>query len=324
MGQDLYSHNAAAKEIFDTAGEQIKGWCFEGTKEMLRQTHITQPSIYTVTMAAYSALRQAVAEHPDLSETIEIEGIAGFSLGEYCALTAANVITDIGLGQEIVSRRGQLMFDAGKDKEGNQRGGMVAAFGKRKDICQAAEEAKKDRILAPVNFNSSIQTVVAGEKAALDDFVALCEERRIKAKKLSVSTAFHSQLMIPAAEALKPILQEANLQPPTMKIYANVTGRDMMADFAESGETTAEYLADLMAKQAMSPVYWQETIENMIADGVEAFIEVGPGHTLSGLIKKVSRKAVTMNVENMETLEKTMEKLSELVNAGETTTTKEA
>lgn len=324
MGLDLYNHNAAAKEVFDTAGEKVKEWCFEGTKEMLRQTHITQPSIYTVTMAAYSALRQAVAEHPELSESIEIEGIAGFSLGEYCALTAANVITDIGVGQEIVSRRGQLMFDAGKDEEGNQRGGMVAAFGKRKAICEAAEEVRRGRILAPVNFNSSIQTVVAGEKEALEDFVALCEERHIKAKKLSVSTAFHSQLMIPAAEALKPILLDVHLQAPSMKIYANVTGKDMMADFGKDNETTEEYLAEIMAKQAMSPVYWQETIENMMADGVEAFIEVGPGHTLSGLIKKVNRKAVTMNIENMETLAKTIEHLEELAHAGKDTAAKEA
>ena len=115
MGKDLYDHAPAARAVFDEAGEQVKSWCFEGTKEMLRMTQVTQPSIYTVTIAAYRALREAIDQHPALGETLEMEGIAGFSLGEYSALTAAGVIRDMAQGLDIVTRRGQLMNEAGID-----------------------------------------------------------------------------------------------------------------------------------------------------------------------------------------------------------------
>jgi [acyl-carrier-protein] S-malonyltransferase len=317
MGKDLYDHAPAARAVFDEAGEQVKSWCFEGTKEMLRMTQVTQPSIYIVTIAAYRALREAIDQHPALGETLEMEGIAGFSLGEYSALTAAGVIRDMAQGLDIVTRRGQLMNEAGMDENGEQRGGMVAAFGPREKICRAAEEAAKGRILSPVNFNSPIQTVVAGEKAALDDFEAVCAQHRLKAKRLSVSTAFHSDLMIPAAKALREILLAADLKAPSIKVYSNVTGRDIMAEWKpEDGTTAGAYLAERMAQQAMQPVYWQEIVENMIADGVEAIIEVGPGHTLSGLIKKVNRKVATMHVEDMASLEATLNKLEALWRAG--------
>lgn len=314
MGKDLYEHSPAARAVFDAAGDQIKEWCFEGTKEQLRMTNVTQPSVYTVTMAAFAALKEAMDTHPELEGELEISGIAGFSLGEYSALTAAGVIKDFAAGLDIVTKRGELMNEAGKDENGEQRGGMAAAFGKRGDICRAAEDAAEGRILSPVNFNSPIQTVVAGEKAALDDFVKLCKERKIKVKMLSVSTAFHSDLMIPAADELKKMLLDEDLSEPSVKVYSNVTGRDMMEGFdRDRKETAGGYIADLMAKQAMEPVYWQEIIENMIADGAECIIEVGPGRTLSGLTKKTDRKMKTMNVEDKESLEKTISKLSDML-----------
>ncbi|MGI6736133.1 MAG: ACP S-malonyltransferase [Anaerovoracaceae bacterium] len=315
MGQDLCEHSAAAKEIFEAAGEQVRNWCFHGTKEMLRQTNITQPSIYTVTMAAYRALQEALDAHAELSEQLEIIGYAGFSLGEYAALTAAGSIRDIADGQDIVTRRGHFMNEAGKDADGNQRGGMAAAFGRREDICAAIEAVRGDDILTAANFNSPIQTVAAGEKPALQRFVDHAGECGLKAKMLSVSTAFHSPMMEPAAAQLEQLLRQKDLQAPRQKIYSNTTARDLMEDF--DGGSTGGYLAERMARQAMRPVYWQETIENMIADGAQVFIEVGPGRTLSGLIRKIRHGMPTLHVEDSESLAKTIEQLEKQLHEGE-------
>jgi len=313
MGKDLYDNSPAAREIFDAAGEQVKDWCFNGTKEMLRQTYITQPSIYITTMAAYAALREAVDASAKLSGVFSVQGYAGFSLGEYSALTAAGVIRDVARGQYIVQKRGNLMNDAGKDAEGNQRGGMAAAFGNREDILAVVEETRNGRILEAVNFNSPVQTVVAGEYAALDDFINAAKGHRIKAKMLSVSTAFHSPLMIPAAAELKKILLKEELHEPREKVYTNLTGRDIMEGFSSREQSITEYVAEVMASQAMKPVHWQETIEDMIADGVEVIIEVGPGKTLSGIIKKIDRGIRTLNVEDHESLCRTVPALEEMI-----------
>lgn len=296
MGNSLYEHSAAAREVFDAAGQEIKDWCFHGTKEMLRVTSITQPCIYTVTMAAYGALMEEL-EKLDCDD-FEVVGMAGFSLGEYAALTAAGSIDDYQKGISIVTKRGQWMNEAGLNEAGEPFGGMTAAFGEREDIKHAVEVCREDGILECVNFNSPVQTVIAGDKEALDRFRKKCKELgHIKAVPLSVSTAFHSPIMIPSVEKLKELLISENLHPPKMRIYSNVTGKPI-----EEGAN----LAKLMADQAMSPVYWQETIENMIRDGVELFIEIGPGKTLSGLVKKINHEMHTANVEDAESLQETL------------------
>ncbi len=310
MGKDLYDHYPLAKKIFDDAGREIEEWCFEGTKEILAQTHITQPSVYTVTMAAYKAFLEA-AERQGVWEHLEVNGLAGFSLGEYAALTAAGSIEKIQDGLTIVTKRGQLMEQAGLDEQDNPRGGMVAAFGKRKNVLDAVKEAKKDRILEGVNFNSPVQTVVAGEREALEDFIEVAKKYKVKAKMLRVSTAFHSEMMIPAAEKLKEVLLEASLKAPEQKVYSNVTARDMMEEF--DGGDMGAYIAQRMAVQARHPVYWEETIRTMVEDGAEAIIEVGPGSTLSGLTKKINHDTLTLHVENYESLEHTMNKLKEVI-----------
>lgn len=289
MGKDLYDSYPQAKEIFDLAGDQIKEWCFEGDAETLKQTHVTQPTIYTVSMAAYKALL-AELEKNGLSDKLEIDAVAGFSLGEYSALTAAGVIPKISEGVEIVAQRGTLMQEAGRDEDGNAKGTMAAALGKREKILDLVEQAREDGILEGVNFNSPKQTVVAGDKAAVARFAELAKENRIKAIPLSVSTAFHSPMMIPAAEKLKDVLRQAELKMPEITVYADVTADDIMKDY--DGGDLKDYLVEIMAKQAMSPVYWEEIIRRFEADGVKAIIEVGPGTTLSGLTKKRVRKSL--------------------------------
>ena len=310
MGKDLYASYPQAKEIFDLAGDQIKEWCFEGDAETLKQTHVTQPTIYTVSMAAYKALL-AELEKNGLSDKLEIDAVAGFSLGEYSALTAAGVIPKISEGVEIVAQRGTLMQEAGRDEDGNAKGTMAAALGKREKILDLVEQAREDGILEGVNFNSPKQTVVAGDKAAVARFAELAKENRIKAIPLSVSTAFHSPMMIPAAEKLKDVLRQAELKMPEITVYADVTADDIMKDY--DGGDLKDYLVEIMAKQAMSPVYWEEIIRRFEADGVKAIIEVGPGATLSGLTKKTCKEIAALNVENVETLQETIAQLKELV-----------
>ena len=310
MGKDLYDSYPQAKEIFDLAGDQIKEWCFEGDAETLKQTHVTQPTIYTVSMAAYKALL-AELEKNGLSDKLEIDAVAGFSLGEYSALTAAGVIPKISEGVEIVAQRGTLMQEAGRDEDGNAKGTMAAALGKREKILDLVEQAREDGILEGVNFNSPKQTVVAGDKAAVARFAELAKEYRIKAIPLSVSTAFHSPMMIPAAEKLKDVLRQAELKMPEITVYADVTADDIMKDY--DGGDLKDYLVEIMAKQAMSPVYWEEIIRRFEADGVKAIIEVGPGTTLSGLTKKTCKEIAALNVENVETLQETIAQLKELV-----------
>ena len=310
MGKDLYDSYPQAKEIFDLAGDQIKEWCFEGDAETLKQTHVTQPTIYTVSMAAYKALL-AELEKNGLSDKLEIDAVAGFSLGEYSALTAAGVIPKISEGVEIVAQRGTLMQEAGRDEDGNAKGTMAAALGKREKILDLVEQAREDGILEGVNFNSPKQTVVAGDKAAVARFAELAKENRIKAIPLSVSTAFHSPMMIPAAEKLKDVLRQAELKMPEITVYADVTADDIMKDY--DGGDLKDYLVEIMAKQAMSPVYWEEIIRRFEAGGVKAIIEVGPGTTLSGLTKKTCKEIAALNVENVETLQETIAQLKELV-----------
>lgn len=313
MGKELYDNSEQAKKIMDLAGEQVKEWCFEGTKEMLRQTHVTQPCIYTVTMAAYEAFFEAIKkQNQSLFDSLEIIGLAGFSLGEYAALTAAETITDIRKGMEVVTQRGNWMNEAGLGEDGVQRGSMTAAFGERQAILDCVADVKEDGILQGVNFNTPVQTVVAGDKESLERFKKEAKARKIKAIPLSVGTAFHSEMMVPVAAKLEKLIMGCDLKAPNKKVYSNITSEDMMKGAEGLGEAeVSKFIAKLMGKQAMSPVYWQETIERMVADGVECFIEFGPGTTLCGMVRKINHDILTLNVQDMESLQNTVKTLLE-------------
>lgn len=308
MGKDLYDAYPEAKQVFDLAGEQVKEWCFNGDEDTLKETHITQPTIYTTTMAAYEALMASI-KNEGLEDKLEVVALAGFSLGEYSALTAAGAIDEYGKGIDIVAKRGVFMKEAGQDADGNNMGAMAAGLGKRDKILELVEMAREDGILEGVNFNSPKQTVVAGDKAAIERFCAVAADNRVKAIPLSVSTAFHSPMMVPAAERLKEVLAAADLKAPKMTVYADATADDIMKD---AGDDAAAHLVEMLAKQAMSPVYWEEILGRFADNGVEAIVEVGPGHTLSGLTKKTLKGVEPLNVENVETLEATIAKLKEM------------
>jgi [acyl-carrier-protein] S-malonyltransferase len=316
MGKSLYESSAAAKNVFDEAGEQIKNWCFSGTKEELKQTQVTQPCVYTATMAAYEAFIEAMSKFDKgFWDPVEVSGVAGFSLGEYSALTAAGVIEEIGQGLEIVKKRGELMLSAGTDGNGNPKGGMIAAFGERKQILDCVESARAGGVLEGVNFNHKAQTVVAGENDAVLRFKQLAAEYKLKTIPLSVSTAFHSPMMEPAAESLREILLRVDMKAPVCKIYCNLTGDDMFSGIRLADGEITKHVSDIMTRQAKSPVYWQETIENMTRDGINTFIEIGPGTTLCGFVRKTSHDAVALNIEDKESLESTVKTLAEKIAA---------
>ncbi|MGL4484020.1 MAG: ACP S-malonyltransferase [Anaerovoracaceae bacterium] len=326
MGKELYDNYPVAKKIFDDAGEDIKNWCFNGSKEELRQTQITQPTIYTVTMACYETFLDELSKKPELLKKLDIIAFGGFSLGEYAALTAAGSISSIQQGVRIVRQRGQMMMEAGLGEDGQPKGGMVAAFGDRAAVIKAVEETKAkfpEKIIQCANFNSPIQTVVAGDSDVLEDFIEIAKNHKIKGKLLSVSTAFHTAMMEPAAEKLDIFLEDEHLKKPSLACYSNIDAMDVMAEITElkpeegesekeTAEAISKYIADRMAKQTKSPVFWQEIIEKMIASGVEVVIEIGPGKTLSGITKKISHDVVTLHIENPESLHHTIETLESL------------
>lgn len=289
MGISLYENNTAAKAVFDKAPEEIKDYCFNGTEEQLSRTEVTQPCVYTVTMAAYSAL---VSEFDEK----RIEAVAGFSLGEYAALTASGVL-DFADGISLVSKRGIWMSECAVSESG-----MCATIGKLDKVLECVEQAKQYGMILPVNYNCPGQTVVAGEKAALEEYMKLGADAGLRVVPLKVSGAFHSPMMAAAADKIGKELAGMSLGTPKMPIYSNVTGEEV-------GHSS---LPDLIKQQVMSPVLWEKTIRNMISDGIDTIIEVGVGTTLCGLTRRIDKGVKTLNVEDIESLTKT---ISEVNNA---------
>ncbi|MDR2156475.1 MAG: ACP S-malonyltransferase, partial [Clostridiales Family XIII bacterium] len=281
MGRRLYDECPAGKAIFDRAGGEIRRWCFDGDKETLTETRITQPAIYTVSMAAWAAFEEAIARELR-AEDVEIAGAAGFSLGEYAAYTAAGVIGDFETGLAIVRKRGEFMSEAGRHPDGAPRGAMAALMGAREAALRSVEAAKGKDVLEAVNFNAPNQTVAAGDAEAVERLKVCGKAAGLKVIPLHVSTAFHTPIMIPAAENLRRFLTPFAFGAPRVPVYSNVTGKDVLDGKPENVALDA-WIRERMAEQAMRPVYWQETIENMFGDGIRVFVEFGPGRALTKL-----------------------------------------
>lgn len=274
MGRDLYGAASAAREVFDRADKIRPGTsaqCFGGTQEELSQTINTQPCVFCVDLAAAEALRAA---------GIQPAAVAGFSLGEVAALTFAGSF-DINTGFGLVCNRAAFMQEAAQKHEG----AMVAVLKLNGDAVQALCAGYENAY--PVNYNCSGQTVVALSKSILEDFCKTVQSQGGRAVPLAVSGGFHSPFMDKAAKHLLEELESIDLKSPALPVYANSTARPY-----------GENRKDTLASQVNSPVHWQKTIENMISDGITTFIEVGPGKTLCGLIKKISSEVRVLNVED--------------------------
>ena len=306
MGRDLYEKYPESRRVFQEAGEKIMKLCFEGSPEDLKKTENTQPCVYTVTMAAYEAFKARCG--------LKAEAMAGFSLGEYAAMTAAGYIKSIAGGRELMEKRGLWMGQAGSDEKGQPKGTMAAAIGAPEKVEACVEAAREKDILVAANFNAPTQTVVSGDIAAVERFTALAKAEKLRVTPLAVGSAFHSPMMEPAAEKMKEfILSSGHVncrkgQTDKVPVYSNYTAGPAdeyrrAGDDSLREEPEMEDLAELMALQLKSPVRWVETVERLIAGGADTFIEFGPGKTLTGLVKKISRDVKTFNISDCAGLE---------------------
>lgn len=296
MGKELYEKFDAAKAVFDAADEalgfSITDMCFNGPEDELRKTFNTQPAILTVSIACYEVLK----EH-GIMPTI----VAGHSLGEYSALVAAGALSFRDAVQ-LVRKRGQLMQEAVPLGEGS----MAAILGLERqvvtDICQEAQ-AQYGAVQA-VNFNSPGQIVIAGKKEAVEKAAEMLKTAGAKrAVMLPVSAPFHSTLMKPAAEQLAIELSKVTVHNATIPVVANVDGQII---------TDALAIKESLVKQADSPVEWEECIAQIVKSAATSFVEVGPGKVLSALTKKITKEVDSLNVEDITSLEKTLDYFREV------------
>jgi len=288
MGRDLAEVSPAAREVFAEAntalGFDLASLCFEGTTEQLEATDIQQPAILTVSVAAWRAFRERGGSE------LRFEAAAGLSLGEYAALHVAGAIS-FAEAVRLVYRRGQLMQSAAVDNPG----AMVSVLGlSEQEVRQICMDVTGHGVLQPANFNCPGQVVVSGSGAACQAAVAAVEARGGRAVPLKVAGAFHSPLMTSAAQALQRVLAEVEFRPPTMRVVANVLGR-----YYQPGDS----VADLLAAQVTSPILWQKSMELLISDGFDRFLEFGPGRVLAGLMRKIDRKVKVDNIGRADSLQ---------------------
>ena len=290
MGKDLFDNFAAAREIFEQADEalgfSLSEMCFAGIEADLQLTANTQPVILTTSVAAFRAMQSEGFAKPDF--------VAGHSLGEYSALIAAGVL-DFSDGVRAVRKRGTYMQEAVPVGVG----AMAAILGlDAAAVEEGCAEAANGQVCSPANINSPAQVVIAGNADAVDRACEILKGRGAKrAIKLNVSAPFHCALMMPAQERLAADLGELNYGTFRFPIFHNV-------DAAKNAESAV--VSDKLTQQVSSPVRWLQTIENMAANGVERFIEVGPGKVLTGLVRQINKEAVYANVENTESLRSTL------------------
>lgn len=287
MMKDLYDSEIAVKETFDSAdkalGRDISAVCFEGTQEDLNLTHNTQPCMLAGDLAAAMALK---------SHGIEADVVAGFSLGEYAALAYANAIS-----LDEVFRVIQIRADAMQEAVAPGEGAMAAFVGATAEQVEAICAKVTDGYVAAANYNSPVQTVVSGTAVGVDQACALAETEGLRCVKLAVSAPFHCALMESAAKRLEEEFKKVKFKKPSVPVYMNVDGNPI---------SEPDPIAYLLVKQAMSPVRWVKTLENMQADGIDTFIECGAGKTLSGLVKKTLKGVKILRVENVKTLNETL------------------
>jgi [acyl-carrier-protein] S-malonyltransferase len=292
MGKELFDNIEVCRNIFNIADEELNfklsSLCFEGLEEELSITENTQPAILTTSIAALMALKE---------RGISCDVTAGLSLGEYSALVCSGAM-DFKDAVGLVKKRGRFMQEAVPMGIGT----MAAILGLESNaVEEACSEARTSGIVEIANLNCPGQIVIAGEIAAVE---LACEKALAKGAKramlLSVSAPFHTSMLKPAAEKLEAELKNINLADITIPVMTNVTG---------SYVNSKDDIKANLKLQVMSSVLWETIIRNMIKDGVDTFVEIGPGKVLSGFVKKIDRKLTVLNVEDLVSLDKAVELL---------------
>jgi [acyl-carrier-protein] S-malonyltransferase len=283
MALDLFKESKAARQTFEEADEilhfSLSKLCFEGPDEKLKQTINAQPAIMTASVATLRALRETHGENFPSKPRF----VAGHSLGEYTALVAANALP-FNEALSLVRERGRLMQKAGE----MQAGGMAAIIGLDESL---VEQVCQQVGIEIANINSDGQIVLSGSKDALIRAIDLARAMGAKrAIPLEVSGAFHSKLMDPAVPGMARAIYKAQIRDAKVPIVSNVTG----SAISEGNEINSELVG-----QIVSTVQWEKVVRFMSSNGVKTFIEIGPGKVLSGLIKRISKDAKTLNVDSM-------------------------
>jgi len=290
MGKDLSERFPVARQTFEEAdealGKKLSKLCFEGPEDQLRLTENTQPAILTVSVAAWRVLDE---------KGIKAAFVAGHSLGEYSAHVAAGTITfaDAVL---TVRNRGKYMQEAVPVGTG----AMAAILGMSLDAVGAVcGDAAQGEVCEPANINSPDQIVISGDAAAVERAVKLAQERGAKrAIILPVSAPFHCSLMKPAQDRLAVDLQKLKFSAPKIPVVCNVYAKPV-----EDAESAREALI----RQVTGSVKWSESVQLLIARGVQTFVEVGPGKVLCGLMRQIDRSKKSLNVVDEASLQKTIE-----------------
>lgn len=280
MGQSLFEGSDAARAVFgrvsDVTGVDVAKLCFETDAATLSRTEHSQLAIFTHSMAAYAALQEA---------GVSFRACAGFSLGEYTALAAAGIVS-LEDGAKIVRKRGQLMQHAADTIEG----GMAAILGLEDEVVERACAAV-DGLVLPVNYNCPGQLVIAGERVALEQAIENCKAAGARrAVPLAVSGAFHTPLLKEASAELRAFTEGFSFSAPTMPIYSNLNGQPLSVDD----------LPAHLEQHMISPVRWKALVENGVVAGLTTGCEIGPGKTLTGFARKISKELAVTSVETME------------------------
>jgi [acyl-carrier-protein] S-malonyltransferase len=295
MAKDLYDSHPEVKELYSTA-EQILGCdlakiCFKGPPEVLVRTQHTQPAIFVHSVALWTLLRE---------QRLKPAFTAGHSLGEYSALVAAGALS-FEDGLEAVRNRSLLMQEACEKSEGT----MAAIIGLTKqDVLSICQEAKSYGIIQPANFNSPDQIAISGEREAVEKGVGLAKERGAKrAILLEVAGAFHSELMRPAQERFKQVLDKLQVKEPEVPVVANVNAQPV---------TEPSRIKELLTDQITMPVLWYQSMERIYQEGVRNFVEIGPGKVLQGLLKRSFGDTKNFGIDKITDFEK----FAEMVEVG--------
>jgi [acyl-carrier-protein] S-malonyltransferase len=293
MGKELAEKYPIARQTFDeadqTLGYKLSQLCFEGPEEQLRLTEITQPAILTASVAAFRVLSE---------KGIKPNFVAGHSLGEYSAQVAAETFS-FADAVRTVRNRGKYMQEAVPVGVG----AMAAILGLDLDkVTAICTDAAQDEVCEPANINSPGQIVISGHAAAIDRAIKLAEERGAKkAVSLPVSAPFHCSLMKPAQERLAVDLQALKFQNPATPVVCNVDAALV---------TAAEPSRDALIRQVTGSVKWEQSVRLLIDQGVQTFVEVGPGKVLWGLMRQIDRSKTCLNVGDEASLQKTLESLA--------------
>lgn len=292
MGRELAENFPAARKVFESAdaalGFPLSKLCFEGPAQELQLTANTQPAILTVSAAADSVLRE---------KGIRPDFVAGHSLGEYSALVAAGALS-LADAVLLVRQRGQFMQEAVPVGTGAMAAilGLDAAV--LEDVCR---EAAQGEVVSPANLNSPGQVVIAGNAGAVARAVDLAKSRGARrALLLNVSAPFHCALMKPAQERLSGVLDAVEVHDPQVPLVNNVAAQVV---------TSALLVREGLKHQVTAPVRWEESMHRLRAEGVDLFLEVGPGKVLSGLARQIDRTAECLRVEDAATLHEVMARM---------------